>query len=141
MQTTVFKRKSLVYYLLRWLGYIVIGVPALIITMIVTFFLFAMLFLGSEEYFAPFPAIGTSFSPGYSEAGFDQIRVGDLRERVRTLIGDPLTDCDAGSSYDLYWCYSIDGGFCCWDFAWLVRAVRFDENGRVSAILRDIHYD
>jgi hypothetical protein len=96
---------------------------------------------GLESYFEPHPAIDTKFPAGYTEAGFDQIQIGDTHERVRELIGDPLERCSHGRSTEYFWCYSDDGGFAYWDFAWLYRAVSFDEAGRVRELYRDIFYD
>jgi hypothetical protein len=94
-----------------------------------------------EGYFPLAPGLGTHFAPDYSEAAFDQIQIGDSKERVLELIGEPLERCDMGRTKDQFWCYSTDGGFLLLDFAWLYRAVYFDAEGRVIELVRDIFYD
>jgi hypothetical protein len=60
---------------------------------------------------------------------------------VRELIGEPPECCSHGRSGATFWCYSDDGGFAYWDFAWLYRAVLFNDEGRVTGFQREIYYD
>jgi hypothetical protein len=108
----------------------------------------------TEQYFFPYPEIGTVFSEGYSEANFDQIRAGMSEAEVIELLGEPL-DRDrmilsfnqgarsaampAGSS--AMWSYSHDNAAGIWDFAWLGRFIYFDEAGRVTGTLKWVFYD
>jgi hypothetical protein len=101
----------------------------------------ALGFLLMESYFPLAPGLGTDFAPGYTEAGFDQIEIGDSKERVLELIGAPLERCDMGRSKERFWCYSTDKRYGVFDLAWLYRAVTFDAEGRVTRLYRDIYYD
>lgn len=92
-----------------------------------------------ETYFPLYPAIGTTFAPEYSENGFNQIRIGMNRAEVQTLIGDPL-DIAPMINNGEQWSYSQDGGNF-GDFAWLFRAITFNQHGTVTGIERAIFYD
>ena len=99
-------------------------------------FLFICLVFFTEGYFFPYPAIDTKFAPQYSEAQFEQIRLGMTKEEILTRLGPPLNNPD-----DPSWVYSEDNAFPFWDFAWLVRSIQFNANGRVSQKNAFIAYD
>lgn len=122
------------------------------IGIIIALFALATVML-TEQYFAPAPAIGTIFSPDYSESRFEEIQVGMSEKEVIALLGEPLdkdrmiismeqgarhTTMPAGSV--TMWAYSQDNveG---WDFAWLGRFVYFDSEGEVTDTLKWIFYD
>lgn len=88
---------------------------------------FAAFMLMGESVFPLDPGIDTVFAPQYSETGFEQIQIGDSQERVLDLIGEPLERGKLIQGQE-QWVYSQDGGFCCFDFAWLWRSVTFDQN-------------
>jgi outer membrane protein assembly factor BamE (lipoprotein component of BamABCDE complex) len=92
-----------------------------------------------ETYFPLYPAIGTTFSPDYSENGFNQIRMGMNRAEVQALIGDPLKIAPM-INHGEQWYYSQDGGNF-GDFAWLFRAINFNQHGTVTGIERAVFYD
>lgn len=94
------------------------------------------LLVGKEGYFFLYPAIDTSFTPGYSERAFHAIEVGMTKTEVVARLGLPFNRAS-----DQGWLYSQDGALGWWDFAWLVRAINFDEQGRVSNLSAIIAYD
>lgn len=108
----------------------------------------------TEQYFVPYPEIGTVFSQGYNEAQFNQIRVGMSEAEVTALLGEPLdrermivslnqgtrsVTMPSGSA--TMWSYSRDNAAGIWDFAWLGRFVYFDETGQVTGTLKWVFYD
>jgi hypothetical protein len=108
----------------------------------------------TEQYFFPYPEIGTVFSEGYSEANFDQIRAGMSEAEVITLLGEPLNRDRMTVSFTqgvrsaamptgsgAMWSYSHDNAAGIWDFAWLGRFVYFDEAGRVTGTVKWVFYD
>lgn len=108
------------------------GMSALLIILC----LLLALLVGKEGYFFLYPAIDTSFTPGYSETAFYAIEVGMTKAEVAERLGFPFNRAS-----DQGWLYSQDGALGWWDFAWLVRAVNFDEQGRVSNLSAIIAYD
>jgi hypothetical protein len=123
-------------WLRRLLLLLFIGIPALYGLFVLSFFLL------TETYFAPAPWIGTHVAPDYNEEGFDQIQIGDSKERVLELIGEPLrrAGCDIPECASQTWVYSEDLT-CCLDFAWLYRDVSFDAEDQVIGVSREIFYD
>jgi hypothetical protein len=95
-----------------------------------------MVIIGPEGYFSPYPAIDTHFAPGYSEQAFQDIQAGMTKAEVLQRLGPPLN-----RTSDPSWTYSRDGALGVWDFAWLVRAVNFDENGIVKEKVALVAYD
>ena len=117
------------------LGYIAGYLVILFIFLLLIFLFFSLVFF-LEGYFFPYPAIDTQFAPQYSEAQFEQIKPGMTKEEILTRLGPPLNNPD-----DPAWIYSNDGAFPFWDFAWLVRNVQFNEEGRVIYTKAFIAYD
>lgn len=108
----------------------------------------------TEQYFVPYPAIGTVFSNGYSEGNFNQIQPGMNEAEILELVGEPLANrrmimalnqgeqrvsMPPGSS--AMWEYSQDNVNGIWDFAWLGRFVYFDAEGRVTGTVKWVFYD
>ena len=73
----------------------------------------------------------TQYAPGYSEAAFEQIKIGDTEEMVRTALGEPFFRSYAPRDFQ----YSRSGG----RYFWKYRGIRF-KNGMVvekrTAVLR-----
>lgn len=115
----------------RWLPYfgslILLAIAALI---------GLLWWVGPEGYFFPYPAIDTRFAPDYSETQFQQIEPGMFKAKVLAKLGLPLNQTDEQG-----WVYSEDNAFPFWDFAWLVRGIGFDENGKVIHIVAYVAYD
>ena len=110
------------------------GMAALLV--ILSLLLGVVLWVGTEGYFFLYPAIDTHFTPRYSETAFRAIEVGMTKAEVIARLGLSFKrESDQG------WLYSADGACGWWDFAWLVRAVNFDEQGRVSNLSAIIAYD
>jgi hypothetical protein len=92
------------------------------------------------------PTIDTYFAPRYSEAKFDNLRVGLSKKELLKQIGTPLLEISATWNYagkekagNIWW-YSDDHK-CKWgDFAWLGRAVVIN-HGRVTEIIKCTNYD
>lgn len=99
-------------------------------------FLGSILWVGVEGYFFFYPTIDTRFTPGYTEAAFQAIQAGMTKAEVQERLGLPFNPVS-----DQGWIYSQDGACGWWDFAWLVRAVNFDEQGRVSSLASMVAYD
>lgn len=95
-----------------------------------------LLLLRPEGYFYLYPAIDTRYAPQYSEAQFQTIQVGMTKEEVLARLGPSLNKME-----DQGWMYSEDNAFRYWDFAWLVRAVNFDSEGRVIEVNASVNYD
>ena len=110
------------------------GIAALLV--ILTLLLGVVLWVGTEGYFFLYPAIDTHFTAGYSETAFRAIEVGMTKAEVTERLGLPFN-----RTSDQGWLYSQDGALGWWDFVWLVRAVNFDEQGRVSNLSAIIAYD
>jgi SmpA / OmlA family len=107
---------------------------------------------------SPWPSYHPKWSPactlyaeGFTEARFDQLRVGMSRDSVVLLLGKPLEIQETfyperklkDGSVSLY-NYTLDwtpGLNCPYDYAWLGREVFFDDLGKVTAFCRSIHHD
>jgi outer membrane protein assembly factor BamE (lipoprotein component of BamABCDE complex) len=93
--------------------------------------------MGGESYFFLYPSIDTRFAPGYSEGGFERVKVGMTKAEVLSLLGPPF---DPGTVGQSSWHYTQDGK-CFWaDWAWLDRTVVFRDERVVEKIAR-IYYD
>lgn len=109
----------------------------LVIGLSIALVLFSFLIvLRPESYFYPYPSIDTRYAAEYSEGEFQSIRVGMTKQEVLDRVGPPLN-----AIKDQGWMYSEDNAFAYWDFAWLVRAVNFDAEGRVIEINARVNYD
>jgi hypothetical protein len=102
----------------------------------------------TERYCYLWPAIGTRFSPNYTERGFNAIKPGMTEQEVQALIGQPLTTGDGtappghalAQPGDLVWTYSSDSSERGGDWAWLSREVVF-RSGKVAHTVSWIYYD
>ena len=95
-----------------------------------------LVLLRPEGYFYLYPSIDTRYAPEYDEAAFQVIQVGMSKKEVLARLGPPLN-----ATGDQGWVYSEDNAFPYWDFAWLVRAVNFDLEGRVIEVNARVNYD
>src|SRR6185369_13840979 len=97
----------------------------------VFFALFALYFLWgyshSESYCFFNPGIDTKYAAGYSEQAFSEVTTGMTVETVQHKLGAPLYAQTNREDGRLEWYYTNDGK-CKWgDWAWLVRAVYFND--------------
>lgn len=115
-----------------------IGVALGIVLISMVAFVHYLIFPG-ETYFPLYPAIGTTFSEGYSETGFQQVQAGMTRAEVEALIGKPLRVLPVIDNAQ-QWEYSVDGGPL-GDFAWLYRAVSINAEGTVIGTHEMVMYD
>jgi hypothetical protein len=103
----------------------------------------------TEGYCIVWPSIGTAYAPGYSAAGFAKVEPGMTREKVVSLLGEPLgkrrgswwagpsESGNAGSKRnDEVWHYSHDSSALGGDWAWLSREVIF----RDGVVLRTVSW-
>jgi hypothetical protein len=90
----------------------------------------------TEGYCMVWPSIGTEYAPGYSASGFAKVQPGMTREKVVSLIGEPLQKGRGGVGpsesgnvaphrNDEVWHYSNDSSALGGDWAWLSRNVAF----------------
>ena len=108
----------------------------LVIVLSVSLMMFGLLLLRPEGYFYLYPSIDTHFAPEYTERQFQAIQVGMTKQEVLERLGSPLNAVE-----DQGWVYSEDNAFPYWDFAWLVRAVNFNSEGRVIEASARVNYD
>lgn len=101
---------------------------------LITFSLLVL--LRPEGYFYLYPSIDTRYAPEYDEEAFQTIQMGMSKKEVLERLGPPLNAIE-----DQGWVYSEDNAFPYWDFAWLVRAVNFDSDGRVIVVSVGVNYD
>jgi len=89
------------------------------------------------------PWADTRVAQGFSEEKFDLIEIGFDTMRVKDLIGEPFStqQMDLNDSINLIWYYTSDGKSKYADFAWIGRELYIDKFGKVSKILKTIHYD
>ncbi len=93
-----------------------------------------------EGYNPIFPNIDTRFADNYDEVLFRQINVGDDTCIVISKIGYPI-EIYKNDDQRFQWNYSTDGKCKEHDFAWLLRAIVIDENGKVIKKYSSIIYD
>jgi hypothetical protein len=101
----------------------------IIILLVLLTFAFFVVFLGTEFYFYPYPEIDTFFSSGFSKDNFVKFNKGMYKNKVISLLGEPLSRFSTG--YEC-WNYSGDGKAAPLDFAWISYRVCFDHNRVVS---------
>jgi hypothetical protein len=93
-----------------------------------------------EGYNPFYPDVDTEFSADFNEDLFQQIKIGDDTASVIKKIGHPLEIYEINPE-EYQWNYSIDGK-CKWaDFAWLIKAVIIDKEGKVIKKADTIAYD
>ena len=86
------------------------------------------------------PDIDTWFSKKYDEEKFNSIFEGMDTTMVIRLIGQPI-DKSRYEEPNQYWYFTGDGKAWPDDFAWLGRELLIDKNGKVSKVIRSVHYD
>lgn len=73
------------------------------------------------------------------------IEIGMDTVQVKGLIGEPfsrqITDEYNNRLKTQYWYFTGDGKFDKGDFAWIGRELYISDDGKVTEILRTIHYD
>jgi len=83
----------------------------------------------------------TAYAPGYSETAFRSVRIGDSKEEVIALLGQPLSVHSVGiegtETWGEWWRYSWSPS----DTHYLLRQLLLDSEGRVVKILREIYWD
>jgi len=79
-------------------------------------------------------SVNTRYAPGYSEAAFNSIKIGDSEEKVFQLLGEPLYRYQWSDSTDLRYSDSPSGvGFA-------VRIIDIDKNHKVISISHEVAY-
>jgi outer membrane protein assembly factor BamE (lipoprotein component of BamABCDE complex) len=79
--------------------------------------------------------VETRYAPGYSDAKFREVAVGQSREDVRTLLREPLKEWTLGSSEA--WDYSDSPS----QGDYWIRRVVFDGTGRVKQVHAELYVD
>lgn len=83
----------------------------------------------------------TAYAPGYSETAFRSVRIGNSKEEVIALLGEPLFVHSVGvegtETWGEWWRYSWSPS----DTHYLVRKLMLDSEGRVVKVLREIYWD
>lgn len=77
----------------------------------------------------------THYAPGYSEAKFSEVAVGQSREEVAALLGEPLRKWGHDTSES--WSYSESPH----DTHYWCRVVVFDATGHVSKVHAELYVD
>lgn len=83
----------------------------------------------------------TEYAPGYSEAAFRSVRIGDSREEVIALLGEPLFVHSVGVEGTETWGEWLRYFWSPSSENYLVRQFMLDSEGRVVKILRKVYWD
>lgn len=83
----------------------------------------------------------TEYAPGYSEAAFQSVKIGDSRAQVIALLGEPLSVHSVGTEGAETW-----GEW--WRYSWspsgknyLLRTIMLDSEGRVLRVVSETYWD
>jgi|GEM_PF-1188669 len=83
----------------------------------------------------------TEYAPGYSEAAFRSVLIGDSREEVIALLGEPLFVHSVGTEGTPTWGEWLRYSRSPSGKNYLVRQFMLDSEGRVVKILREVWWD
>ena len=86
------------------------------------------------------PDIDTKFTSEFKNEKFDLLEIRMDSLDVTKLIGEPFSIQELTDNNTL-WYFTGDGKCNWYDFAWLGREIKFDENGKVIQIIKSVHYD
>jgi len=89
-------------------------------------------------YIFPFD---TEYAPGYSAAAFRSVRIGDSKEEVITLLGEPLFVHSVGVEGTETWGEWLRYSWSPSGENYLVRQFMLDSEGRVVKIARKVYWD
>jgi hypothetical protein len=83
----------------------------------------------------------TAYAPGYSEAAFRSVQIGDSREEVIARLGEPLSIHSVGIEGTETWGEWLRYSRSPSGKNYLVRQFMLDSEGRVVKILRETYWD